>query len=162
MEVFKPYVGPLNDPDFDKRIKWVSSVTHRTDQIKVVPASKNFESYEVFLSEEVDVNLSSKNWTASLKERKNLGKCYVQKDRPDISNLGLNALALRDAVKLGANEAWPNIWQLSEVIKSDDGRHAVIFSSSYCGGLCGWGGFYLLEISNENWTVVGYHTEWVS
>ena len=162
VEVFKPYILPLNDPKFENRISWVSAVTHRTNQKKVVPASNNYDSYEVFITEEVGVDLSAKNWTLSLEGRKNLGKCYARKDRPDISSLGLEALALREAVKPGTAEAWPNIWRLSEIIRSDDGQYAVIFSSSHCGGLCAWWGFYLLENKNQQWKVIGTHTEAVS
>lgn len=159
---FKPYVLPLNDPDFEDRISWVSAVSHRTDEKRTVPAGDGYDSYEVFVFEEVAVNLSSKNWAATLKDRKNLGKCFNRKTRPKISSLNLNALGLREAIKPGQTDAWPNIWQITEVIKSSDGHSAIVFTSSYCGGLCAWGGFYLFEKSNGNWKVIGTYTEWVA
>lgn len=162
VEVFKPYVLPLNDPDFEDRISWVSAVSHRTDEKRTVPAGDGYDSYEVFVFEEVAVNLSSKNWAATLKDRKNLGKCFNRKTRPKISSLNLNALGLREAIKPGQTDAWPNIWQITEVIKSSDGHSAIVFTSSYCGGLCAWGGFYFFEKSNGNWKVIGTYTEWVA
>ena len=162
LEVFKPYILPLDDPHFANRISGVSTVSHRTNEKEVVPAGDGYDSYEIFLTKDIDVNLFSKKWVSTLEDRKSLGKCYKRKERPKISGLTLNALSLREAAKHNGKGPWPNIWQFSEVIKSDDGNYAIIFTNSYCGGLCAWGGFYLLEKSNENWKVVGSHTEWVS
>lgn len=162
VEVFRPYIVALNDPDFEEKFSLVTTVIHRTNQKETVPAGDGYDSYEVFLTEKVDVDLSDINWTPPPTERKSFGKCYKTESRPTISSLNLEALALRESVKHGSTDSWPNIWQFAGVVKSDDELNAIVFANSYCGGLCAWGGFYFLEKTDERWHIIGYHTEWVS
>lgn len=161
IEVFRPYILPHSNPDLADRISWVSSVTHRTNEKRTVPASGSFDSYEVFITEHVDVDLSSKEWTSTREEKQSLSKCYNPKTRPKMSSLNLNALSIHETIA-GQAKIWPNIWQLSEVVKSSDGQSAIIFAESYCGSLCAWSGFYLLEKSGGDWKIIGSHTEMVS
>lgn len=44
---------------------------------------------------------------------------------------------------------------------STDRQFAVIYIEDVCNALCGWGGFYLLEHVDDEWTVIGSAGEWV-
>jgi hypothetical protein len=42
------------------------------------------------------------------------------------------------------------------------GRHALVYASFTCGGLCGYGWLVLLEQHEGRWRVVGRHDMWIS
>lgn len=42
------------------------------------------------------------------------------------------------------------------------GRHALVYTSFTCGGLCGYGWLVLLERHDDGWRVLGNHVMWIS
>jgi hypothetical protein len=43
-----------------------------------------------------------------------------------------------------------------------DGRHALVYASYTCGGLCGYGWFFLLERQGDSWKVLDAAMMWIS
>jgi hypothetical protein len=59
-------------------------------------------------------------------------------------------------------EKFTTYWSMSVPIFSKDLKKAYVVVNENCYGLCGSGGFYLLEKINNKWTIVDYQMLWIS
>jgi hypothetical protein len=55
-----------------------------------------------------------------------------------------------------------NLYTLSRVGFSGDGRQALVFVTNWCGVVCGEGNYFLLQKENDNWKVVNKVMTWIS
>lgn len=65
----------------------------------------------------------------------------------------------QDTMKKRGGESF---WSMSVPIFSKDLKKVYIEVNNYCYGLCGSGGYFLLEKINENWTIKDYQRTWIS
>ncbi|MGD2132989.1 MAG: tetratricopeptide repeat protein, partial [Maricaulaceae bacterium] len=76
----------------------------------------------------------------------------------------LDRLYAEAAAIANGDDVFVTIYSASRVGYSEDGTYALVYEQSYCGGLCGAGGFVLLERDPETalWSVIGFRNVWVS
>lgn len=65
----------------------------------------------------------------------------------------------QDNIKKEGGESY---WTMSVPIFSKDLKKVYIVVNNYCYGLCGSGGYFLLEKTNNKWTIVDYQMLWIS
>lgn len=93
----------------------------------------------------------------------NITECFQgQGQAPGIFDGPFNLLYTREKALGRTNEGFVTLWSLSPVGFSDDSQFAIMYFENYCGGLCGWGGFMLMENRNSNWIIAGDKWIWVS
>ena len=96
------------------------------------------------------------------KERR-IRNCFDElDDAPGFYSGPFNVLHTREKMLGQDNQGFVSLWTFSPVGFSADGQFAVMYAGQYCGGLCGWGGFILLENESGVWVVVGDKWLWVS
>lgn len=83
---------------------------------------------------------------------RDLGPCFE----------GRNVLWTRDLDSQPSDIEHKRRWELSRVGISGDGKYALLFTRYWCGNLCGYGRYYLLENKDEEWVVLGNHLIWVT
>lgn len=160
-EVFRPKI--LTYPKSDIKTQFPRSIElhYRTDEMEMIPASEYNESYEIPIYKSLSVDISQQNWVTPKEETQKLKKCFRGNSTIRFSHLSLTALNTELKVK-GKTDISTNIWQVSDIYHSTDGRYAILYVDSHCGGLCGWGGLYFFENKNGHWNSLGQHTLWVS
>jgi hypothetical protein len=96
-------------------------------------------------------------------EERRISNCFYElDDAPGIYSGPFSVLHARETA-LGRDQlGFVTLWTVSPVGFSEDGQSAVMYVGQFCGGLCGWGGFILLENKNGAWVVVGDKGLWVS
>lgn len=80
---------------------------------------------------------------------------------PPIHDGTLNEARLREALLSVGRRSNPTLVTVSSVAFSPDNRHAMIYVTHECGGLCGGGAFYVFE-RREAWTRIKITDVWVS
>lgn len=96
-------------------------------------------------------------------KKERIKDCFKALDNaPGIYSGPYNLLHAREKMLGRDDQGFVTHWRVSPVGFSEDGRFAVIYADSYCGGLCGWGGIILFEIIDGKWSVIGDKTMWVS
>jgi len=160
-DIFRPDIFKADEEGVREAKLFKSEFSRATEEMETIPASRYGESFETPVRETFNVNLSTYEWVTPKSKKQKLRKCFRGQSKPDFSRLPLSALSVRIKAEAG-NEAWPNIWSVSEVHHTKNGKYAILFVNSHCGGLCGWGGVYLFENKDKDWDLIGSNTIWVS
>ncbi len=67
-----------------------------------------------------------------------------------------------DGLTPAFNANFLTVHELSSPLITNDNKYGLIFVESYCGPLCGHGGYFLFENINGDWKQIGFHSRWVS
>lgn len=81
---------------------------------------------------------------------------------PPIHDGTLRQAQVRQTLRSFGRHPGVTLVTVSPVAISADGRHAIIYATIECGGLCGGGTFYVFERQGDAWAEIGTLGIWVS
>ncbi len=134
--------------------------TGEFEEIEIAPGVEPFDRP---VRETIEQDTTNYFGVVAEGEKRRISNCFDALDNsPGFYSGPYNLLYARETVLGRDSHEFVSLWTVSPVGFSKDGKSAVMYAGQYCGGLCGLGGFILLENKNGAWIVVGDSWLWVS
>ncbi len=150
--------SPFSDSDVAPSMFFVATGEYET---KVFELSG--EEYEMPIFEEKQFDTSSFFGNVFSGEIYSIKRCkFSNVVAPLYHDASFEQLVLKANLSKFRSDIRPTYTQYSVVGFSEDNRSAIVYKSDYCGGLCGQGGYELLEKIDNKWVHQGFALMWVS
>ncbi len=134
-----------------------------TGEFEEIEMAPNMEPFKSAVRETIKRDTTEYFSTVAEGEERLISNCFDKlDDAPGVYTGPFNLLHVREIALGQDNQGFVSLWTVSPVGFSEDGQLAVMYAGQNCGGLCGWGGFILLENKNGDWVVVGDKWLWAS
>lgn len=161
---FQPYYNANELPRFFLR---------DTGNREMVKSEYAPEPYEQIIYEEFEFNSPRIFKEHIISDAERIGWCFkAVKNAPMISvfpvktiefiKFGAQPSKTEDGFVRGLNANFLTAHKISSPLFTTDKKYGLIFAESYCGGLCGHGGYFLFENINGDWQQIGFQTRWMS
>lgn len=171
--VFRPISTPMQFDPLDEKFKLPDLFFRDTGIREIIDIEFSAEPFEKTIYEEFAIDSAQIFEKPILTSSERIGSCFSKaNDAPAISRLPTKMIEIlkfggppgmtEDGFAPAFNSNFLTIHQVSSPLFSTDKRYGLIIAESYCGSLCGHGGYFLFEKIDGDWQQIGFKTLWVS